>query len=418
MRLTTYTAGRTSTSCTSRRRITLTSAPIRRCARAAISLHIPHRSATSTRSAASTTRRRTTCSARGRRNSPVRHRARRLRRPLARVALRAVRPEGGWTGTAATLTTSSGWQGEVATGFFFSPMSVARRRLPPVHNHHTVLHRDGYAKVHGAGYLEGALFKVQATSSASRRRAASAASSTCCPTGAAWRACRNARRPRHARGAALPAQRRSPRRRAADDLLPRGGARRRCGARRRRRHRRRRRALHRVLRRRHEGPQRVPIPDVCDPAAAVRGDVDLRHDAPRRRAGDEPAARPFQPPRPHPRLRGHRRRRRPRRRRLHRRHPRRRALCARAPRHERRRCEAESDRATRRRRRPRAPRVRVGYPWSGATAAPAERRRAGVRPHAADRAAPQRRRVAVPELGILGGHAAHRCVLLAQHWRH
>ena len=27
-------------------------------------------------------------------------------------------------------------------------------------NHHTVLHRDGYAKVHGA-YLEGAVFKVQ-----------------------------------------------------------------------------------------------------------------------------------------------------------------------------------------------------------------------------------------------------------------
>ena len=54
-------------------------------------------------------------------------------------------------------------QGEVATGFFFSPMSEAGAPLgfPPVHNHHTVLHRDGYAKVHGAGYLEGAIFKVQ-----------------------------------------------------------------------------------------------------------------------------------------------------------------------------------------------------------------------------------------------------------------
>ena len=54
-------------------------------------------------------------------------------------------------------------QGEVATGFFFSPMSEAGAPLgfPPVHNHHTVLHRDGYAKVHGAGYLEGAVFKVQ-----------------------------------------------------------------------------------------------------------------------------------------------------------------------------------------------------------------------------------------------------------------
>ena len=124
-------------------------------------------------------------------------------------------------------------------------------------------------------------------------------------------------------------------------------------------------------------------------------------------------ARPLEPPRPHPRLRGHRRRRRPRRRDLHRRHPRRRPLCARAPRHERRRYERKliarlvaAD-----------GRARLVCAWGIPgleRLRPPRRRRARLRPHAADRAAPQRRRVAVPELGILGRHAAHRRVLLAQ----